>query len=529
MKKIGLFGMICAVSLLGCVQDIETSSSASETASRAVSASPNALYSVKQKINMEDCGAVIYNPDMGFYRTGVVRITPKAINGTSVSAVNVDTSEIDGIIKSKPVNTEKNGSKYSANKTYGNLIHLEFDISSFSKVTNKKADFSMEKNALSAINQVFEKLKSNGKTAVIRFAYDPDYDGHGEDGKAIEPENFDVILNHVREICRLAKNNREVITAVECGLIGPWGEMHATPYAEKSKDGKLKGYIVEVMKTYITELRGYELPLLVRQPRFIYCYLTDNTTYNGASIPSAVTPKKDEDIYRLGMYNDGYLESKSDCGTFKLNREDEIKFLKPFTNHTPYGGELIGKYGFTKGSSQDLKQLSNVHLSFLNIEWNKNVFRELDSSSYKVGDETVFKYLLKHMGYRYLVKDSYIKYYDGNTQLKVKLTLNNEGFAELPYHRTKRLKLYYVKAGTKNPDENAICVDSIQGDFKGNFEGKTDYTVGVKFPVPASLASGDYDVYLKICDKDGSYPIRLANKDMWNETLKANKVGIFTK
>ena len=42
------------------------------------------------------------------------------------------------------------------------------------------------------------------------------------------------------------------------------------------------------------------------------------------------------------------------------------------------------------------------------------------------------------------------------------------------------------------------------------------------------LENGDYDLYLRISDSDGKYAIRLANDDIWNESLKANKIGGFS-
>ena len=59
-----------------------------------------------------------------------------------------------------------------------------------------------------------------------------------------------------------------------------------------------------------------------------------------------------------------------------------------------------------------------------------------------------FIYIIKHMGYRYYISDA--SFTDaGNGTAKMDLTFKNNGFANLPYHRIKRVKLYLVPTDTK--------------------------------------------------------------------------------
>jgi hypothetical protein len=44
------------------------------------------------------------------------------------------------------------------------------------------------------------------------------------------------------------------------------------------------------------------------------------------------------------VYNDGYLGSESDLGTF-TNREKEISFLDGLANRSLYGGEVVSESG----------------------------------------------------------------------------------------------------------------------------------------------------------------------------------------
>ncbi len=459
---------------------------------------------------------VIYNPDMGFYSAETITLeTNGNINKTSIK---------------KAKYLDKNAT-YNNNATF-DLIHLKIDIS---KCRNE------DHLNLTQIETLLSNLEKSEQTCVIRFAYDKKYAGVTEgSGKTVfEPDDFSTILNHAGDICNVLKKHTRVITALECGMLGPWGEMHTTTFAESSMSkadfiAKLKeispaltpnvsknettiekGNIVLLMEKFLSGLNGTEIPFLVRQPNFIYNYLKrcDNLTFDGAKVPSAYTPTTK--TRKLGIYNDGYLGSEGDKGTFRIDRTEEIAFLETFTNHTPYGGELIGKYSITGNATQ----LKNVHLSFLNIGWRDTVLKELDgiSPAYCNG-ESIFKYILNYMGYRYVITESKFSK-PSASKLKIDFTLENKGFAELPYHRSKVLKLYFAKQNESPTYQNTICA-SASGTFKG---GMTSFTTNVT--LPASLENTNYDVYLKICDSDEKYAIRLANTGCWNETIRANKLG----
>lgn len=492
MKRISIFATALLLGFFSCSMNVEHDGGPS----------------IKKSDDL-DCGKIIYNPDMGFYCGEEICVTANGISNLS---------DIERHAKRKASKIGKDDT-YNTEYTF-DLVHIEFDISAFSGRVNGKEDLELTSKALNDIKTVLGYYRTYEKNVIVRFAYDPSYEGHKIEGTdeyvEIEPLEWSTVISHVNALCPILKDYADVITAVECGMLGPWGEMHGTIYAEGEKDGKLRGYIVELMKTFMTGLKGTDLPLLVRQPRFIYCYLTDNTTYDGRHIPDTVVPQYGQDIYRLGLYNDGYLDDESDSGTFKTKdgRAAEIAFLEPFTNHTPYGGEMIGNYGFENGFTE----FENVHLSFLHISWNKKFFEELEGISY--GDENKFKYVLKHMGYRYVLTSSSFDYYDDDKTLGINLSFKNNGFANLPYHRRKSVKLYFVPAGTEPTGQEKYI--STSGDL---FTGQNKISVRADV---SSINKGSYDVYARICDNDGKFPIELAN-DIWNSKLRANKIGTFEK
>lgn len=497
MRKITILFILSFFFLLSCGSDSDDDNTRSESYNQDISSSS---------------ARVIYNPDMGFYSAETIAVT---------SSGKIDTTSIE----SASFLDEK--ASYNSDATF-NLIHLKIDISQCKNLTHLD---------LSGINTLLSNLEKAEQTAVIRFAYDKNYKGNKS---GVEPDDFSTILNHIEDICALLKKHTKVLTALECGMLGPWGEMHTTSFAEdpmpvdkfksalkdispnlnpsiKASEKKIeKGYIVIIMEKFLSCLDGTELPFLVRQPNFIYNYLKrcENLDFDGENVPSSYTPKGK--TYKLGIYNDGYLGSDGDTGTFLIDRNKEIAFLEPFTNHTPYGGELIGDYSLSVSN----EQLKNVHLSFLNIGWNNDVLKNLDKKSANYTEKlSIFKYILNHMGYRYIATNSTVEQ-TSNSSVKIKLTLKNEGFAELPYHRTKNFKVYFVRQGEEASEKNALSANA-SGSFTG---GMTSIEASCK--LPSGLENSDYEVFLKICDTDGKYAVRLANENMWNESLKANKIVV---
>ena len=117
---------------------------------------------------------------------------------------------------------------------------------------------------------------------------------------------------------------------------------------------------------------------------------------------------------RVGVYNDGYLGSSSDLGTF-TNREAEIVFIGNQAQNTYYGGEVVadkntGSIGEYNSVLYLEKEGFITHTSYLNIDWNyEYVISKWQSNTYKGSDltyknkATEFTFVNNRLGYRHLV------------------------------------------------------------------------------------------------------------------------------
>ncbi|MBR5933489.1 MAG: DUF4832 domain-containing protein [Treponema sp.] len=546
MKKILFIFCSLLLSLLSCTSPGSAGSKKNFTV----------VESVQQEINYQDSGKIIYNPDMGFYSVVKPIITKTSASQTATCELNTTSWDktkylTDGVY---PSDGKSDSYKFD-------LIHVIVDLSSLSgnindlsltkdeikKIKDKDGrwnlgqdrsedlgkDILLTEADLSGVSNLLSEIYSKGKTAVIRFSYDPGNDGktvkvNGKDVYYnVEPKDFDTILKHIEVICRVLKKHTGAVTAVECGMLGPYGEIHSTYFSEADKDK----YVVMVMKKFMDEFNKNKIniPFLVRKPRFIENY-SDKYGYDT----------------RLGIYNDGYLGSARDLGTFK-NRTD-IK--NEYTERIPYGGELCWDSNTTvrddmaywRTNLQDaVNEMKTVHLSFLNIGWNNHVLAWADSDdaehSWKnskgetktisspnkcinpfTGEaEKFFKIIIRHMGYRYVIINSLFDYYEGNNAFKVNLQITNNGFANIPFHRKKNIFIYLV-------EQNSTAIKCVEAN--SFFTGQSDLSFDVDCP---DLVSGNYDVYLQVSDKDKSHYIQFANKSMWNENLNANRIGVFKK
>lgn len=464
-----------------------------------------------QKLNYTDANQIIYNPDMGFFSSKLVTVTPDGVTNK------------ESVIKKITKPAGRFSGTYNKDDNFDILL-LKIDISAFSSRNGGKEGKLTDK-ALSDIAEIFASFKGTGKTAFVQFAYDPDYDGKkttnskGEEVYAdVEPKDFNLLLDHVSQIVNVVKPYQQYITAIRCGMVGPYGEMHSTIYAG-DKDGRECGYIAEIMERFADAMQkeGVDLPLLVRQPRFMYSYLnlTGKTDYKTA------TPDLTGKNHIFGFFNDGYLGSDSDLGTFrKKDREGEIRFMSFFTKSTPYGGEITRSSDkseiplWLSDLEGSVKEMFTIHLSFLNIGYKAEVFEALSETEFK--DETAFLYLFKHLGYRYVLTNSEIEP-KGNTA-EIRLQYRNDGFANMPFHRKKVLSVIL------QPESgDAIEIPTKQA-FTNAPSGTSDPTSIALTVSTENLAAGRYTIYLKVSDTDGSYPVQFAN-DLWNNGLKANKIG----
>ena len=411
------------------------------------------------KIKYIETNETFSNPDRGFYNPAVIKCTPDGVSDVKESLI------------------------------YRNsLIHLRIDLSSFSSKQNGSKDLELTKVMLDDLDNLFTTLNENECSVIVRFAYDNNYKGNVDSEPAIS-----MILKHIEQFTPILNEHKNMISAVECGLVGPWGEMHSSVIANQDTYNK-------ILDVYLKHL-DKDLNLLVRRPQFIYLYygysLKNLSSFNYK-------------INRLGCFNDGYLGSSSDYGTFN-DRDIEIDFLSKINTNNPYGGECIKADSEYNQLSWACSEMFKTNLSYLNEHWDPDVVNRWKANSYKLNDPlysglTEFDYINNHLGYRLVCEN--LKYQSTN-KLDLILKIKNVGFGEI--YRNK--KCFIILKSNK---------DQYVYDFEYNNELTISHTIDLKY-----VQSGDYEVYLVLADSFTDHAIRgirFANENMYNEKLNANKL-----
>lgn len=431
---------------------------------------------IQDDIEYMDSLETISNPDRGFYIPIVIRIDHSGNFDISSLQATIDTAKASKI----------------------SLIHLRFDIGQLSKNVNQKEEKEFSNTQLQQINAIFSELRNNKIKAIVRFAYDFD----GIPGK--EPTDFSKIEGHIKQLSGIFEINKDVISTIEAGMIGVWGEMHGEPYDKEE-------YYKRLIECYL-ENTPKEITINVRTP----------AQYN-----SKFKEASGDDQYRVGIFNDGYLASGTDLGTFE-KRDEFVKFMQTQGIYTMYGGEVTRVDGIDDTYS-DIEicseEMSKTHTTYLNYSYNKDIVESKWESQIYTGKDSeyngksAFKYIQDHLGYRLVLRKSAIleNVKQGN-MCKISLDIENVGFANII---TDQVVTIILQKGKKFYE---IQTDIEMKEIASGKINKIDFEVCV----PNDIKLGEWNLYLKISSLYHSdYTIQFANPDIYGYQ-NANYIGKVT-
>lgn len=409
----------------------------------------------------------------------------------------------------------------------GSLVLMFIDIGSFSSGENGTknedgsytpgTDYPLDDTFFSALRGTFENCRNNGCTIAVRFRYDDDGTQNPE------PATFDMLKSHIQQIAdsRLLNDYQDILMYVESGFVGCYGEQWGGKYCSLEQKAELLDLLLDVVPDPV--------PVTVRTPNIFakWAGIDQKELVNWVSEPGSRAA-------RVGLYDDGYMGSDSDLGTYS-NRENETAWLGRQTLTSYFGGEFSGNLEFAQKydtylPENAIPEMYKTHLSYINSNifglYNDYIFGEqydvpdTDNSAYY--GQTVRKFIRDHLGYRFVIRKaectpSVIQ--GGNLTLHV--SVENTGFAN-PV-RKQKAELLLEKDG--NYIRTEIPVDS------GQWRSCTTSDETVSVQIPGGLEPGDWNVYLKLSVGDNPVQqthlrsVRFANDGIWNPGLGANYVG----
>ncbi len=458
---------------------------------------------VKQNVDTTDAMATLGNYDRGFYTPQVLHLKPSG---------------------GKPIE-----------KPSGRLLHLRAEISEFSShawlgIDSASGDTTWGKNqdltedALNVLQTTFDNIRANKGFAVVRICYDPWYNGRSN----VTPDH-EWVLKHVKQLAPVLSKNTDVIVALEMGMHGAYGEMHSDTNITYNR-------IAEATNLMLRNTPP-ELKILTRTGNYSAKVLGFDDWGVDFHIDgekfAEIAKAKGDTMYRVGMFNDGYLGTQYDYGTWgadcktSICREEGVAWLEKYGINTPYGGEALTtaeNYQVINTPEFLSYEGFRTHTSYLNIQWNNNLIdswkktlfnvKDFDYDFERVDSLTGFKYINDHLGYRFVLRESWISDTVGADGIfKAKVRIQNVGFGNLTWNAPVRLAVlddlegsdldvcptptYYDLPDIDSRNIHSRTISIAGGDTVMTFDGNNEIDISTKLNI---RGKGRYQVYLKIGD-----------------------------
>ncbi len=429
----------------------------------------------------------------------------------------------------------KPGSTPTYNPT-GNITLFFIDIGAFSSgINDSGVDYDLDEEFFKAWRTTFDNARKNGCMIALRFRYD----ANGKDNP--EPSTFDWVLKHINQVKEsgILEEYKDIIAFVESGFVGKWGEQHGGKYTSVDYKAQVLDALLKCVPSPI--------PVTVRTPdifaKWVGIERKDLASYQC---------EPDSEAARVGLYDDGYMGSDSDLGTYS-NREIETTWLGNQTITSYFGGEFSGNLSWAQKydtylPENAITEMYNTHLSYINsniyqlykdytfdasndisevkyqpFHDSENLETTFDHSAYY--GQTVFQFIRDHIGYRFVFRKSELS--DTVSQggnLNIHFKVENTGFAN-PIPKQKA-ELILERDGKFMKTEIDINSNSWRSCTVA------DENISVK--LPDSFPVGEWNAYIKLSEGNNSIDqmnlrsVRFANENVWNAAIGANYLGTFT-
>lgn len=413
--------------------------------------------------------------------------------------------------------------------------------------------------ALSQVDSILSAWSKTGNQLILRFLYD--WDGQNLQS---EPKELSQILKHMEQVGPIINSYASSVYLIQGIFVGNWGEMNNTVHMG---DGQMQTLIEK-----LADVTDPSIFLSVRTPAQLRSIVknqignpiqnwipVDKTLAFNGTLPS-----------RLGLYNDGMLGSANDTGTYgdkkapkiktssndtnyndmSLNsgdtnysdawiREDELAFQNELCQYVPNGGEVIIDNEYND-FDHAIRDLAMMHVSYLNSAYDATVLDKWKASVYHadnvsqsnlVTDTNItnteysnsvnvsdafdgmngYDYIERHLGYRYVLRDSKLKFhplFDDSAVLTV--DVENVGFANC--YRPLDATVAVVSNATGK------CVSSVNVDTDPRFWNsgeKTSFTVPID--VRGLEKEATYTIYLSCADMTLGRTILFGNEQELTE------------
>ena len=283
---------------------------------------------------------------------------------------------------------------------------------------------------------------------ILRVTYDLE-------GKGIkhEPEEFNTVLEHLKQIGEVLKQGNHSAFIMQGMLIGSWGEMHDSKYLSKKHLLKMR----KCLKSYL-----------------------ESDIYLAVRTPAQWRMLAEQNEQNLCIFDDAVFGSANHLGTFGTmtreaagwenpwNSKEELSFLNEICDRLPCGGEALLPCDKKKYTSKEVvRQLRQMHFLYLNAVYDQRILdvwrkQMIEESKW----DNLFDYVGDHLGYRFVM--GHIKIMKmKRKELWISGVIKNTGFGSLV--QDAQLVLLTEAGGREEEYKVDLDLRDIKGGSKKEF------------------------------------------------------------
>ena len=385
------------------------------------------------------------------------------------------------------------------------LIYSEFYIMEF-------VDKDLTPEVLDFIRMHFENHRKAGVKTVVRFAYS---DGDGENNHPWDAP-LEQTLRHVEQLKPIFQEYADVIYVVQYGFVGSWGEGYYTDNygmnPKKDEDYLPRRQLMNAVLDAVPESRQ----VAVRYPQSKRGIL-------GIAVGDTITAQTafgTSKIARVAAFNDCFISSYDDVGTFKSNIDREMWATE--TNYVSMGGETCRAVEGLCKCDNTYDNLKTYHWTYLNEAFEKKAHQYWIKGG-------CYDDIVKRLGYRLVLKGAaFSGEFTSGGSLLVKLHLQNVGFASLINYRP----MQWVIFNADNPSEKYVIPSPKD---PREWKGSQEYVYEETLELPEGLQPGKkYKLALELPDAAPTlagkpeFSVRFANLNVFDEETGWNVLTTLT-
>lgn len=341
---------------------------------------------------------------------------------------------------------------------------------------------------LAFIQTDLDNVREAGLKAILRFAYTDDMAG--------TDAPYEIIAQHLDQLKPVFEQNQDVISFVQAGFIGAYGEWHTSSNGLATVDNERK------VLTKLLSVLPASIMVQVRTPT------AKQNIFNTPLPVSADIAYTAENRARVGHHNDCFLTGGTDYGTYN-NIAAEKEYISNEALYVPTGGETCPpEAGYNPSCVEGKNEMKFLKWTYLNLDWYPPTIAAWKNAG-------CFDEFQTNLGYRLaLTSATFPNEANVNTPVKININITNRGYAPLYNKKTTYLILKDKTSGQYY--EKALAVDLRTC--------KPAATLSIAETVDViGIPKGEYDLYLRIADDAPNlksrieYAVQLANTDVWVE------------